>query len=130
MSRSNRRGFALYEVLIGVAIFAIGILALGRAVENCLNASILSAEEDRVRQVLANRMAEIQATPGVPDAAKEIKVDTGYGIVRVIQKVAPAKLSEAGADLNGIERVSLTAQWQRGGVPQSRLIEFYVYRTG
>jgi len=130
MSRSNQRAFALYEVLIGVAIFAIGILALGRAVENCLNASILSAEEARVRQVLSNRMAEIQATPGTPDAAKEIKVDTGYGVVRVIQKVAPAKLSEDGADLSGIERVSLTARWQRGGVEQSKLIEFYVYRTG
>src|SRR2546430_11999394 len=31
--------FALYEVLMGLAIFAIGVLALGRAVENCLNAT-------------------------------------------------------------------------------------------
>lgn len=130
MWRNNHRAFALYEVLIGVAIFAIGILALGRSVENCLNASILSAEEDRVRQVLANRMAEIQTTPGVPDASKDIKIDTGYGVVRVTQKVSPAKLQEDDADLNGINRVSLTARWQRGGVEQSRLLEFYVYRNG
>ena len=37
-------GFALYEVLMGLALFAIGVLALGRAVENCLNASTLNAE--------------------------------------------------------------------------------------
>ena len=41
--------FALYEVLLGVTIFVIGVLALGRSVQNCLNASALSAEEDRVR---------------------------------------------------------------------------------
>ena len=121
--------FALYEVLIGLAIFALGVLALGRAVENCLNASVLSAEEDRVRQVLANRMAEIQATPGFPDAAKELKVDTGYGLVRLIQKSGPAELKEAdGTLLDRINFVTLTASWTRSGIDQSRQIEFYVYR--
>src|SRR5712691_10316333 len=90
------RAFALYEVLIGVAIFAVGVLALGRAVENCLNASTLNAEEERVRQILSNRMAEVQAAPGLPDATKEFKVDTGYGIVKLIQKNAPAGLTEPG----------------------------------
>ncbi|HJX24741.1 MAG TPA: hypothetical protein VJ252_01185, partial [Chthoniobacterales bacterium] len=66
VAKKRAAAFALYEVLIGLTIFALGVLALGRAVENCLNASALSAEEDRVRQVLANRMAEIQATPGFP----------------------------------------------------------------
>ena len=65
------RGFALYEVLLGLAIFVIGVLSLGRAVENCLNASALSEEENRVRQLLANRMAEVQASPVHPDAKKE-----------------------------------------------------------
>ena len=124
-------GFALYEVLIGVLIFAIGVLALGRAVENCLNASTLSAEEDRVRQILSNRMAEIQATPGFPDTAKEFKIDTGYGVVKLIQKSAPAGLAEAdGGQLGGINLVILTAQWAGGGVSHSKQIEFYVYRPG
>src|SRR5438552_4628330 len=81
----HRNGFGLYEVILGVTIFVIGVLALGRSVQNCLNASALSAEDDRVRQILANRMAEIQATPGIPDAAKETKVDRGYGLVKLIQ---------------------------------------------
>src|SRR3979411_356557 len=127
----GRHAFALYEVILGVSIFVIGVLALGRAAENCLNASTLSAEEDRIRQVLSNRMAEIQATPGLPDAAKELKVDTGYGIVNVIQKTAPAGLKEPeGAELNGLNVVTLTAKWLRGGTAQSKSIEFYVYRMG
>ncbi|PYJ74189.1 MAG: hypothetical protein DME77_11985, partial [Verrucomicrobia bacterium] len=73
-TRNRVGGFALYEVLIGVAIFALGVLALGRAVENCLNASTLNAEEEAVRQMLSNRMAEIQAAPGLPDRGKEFKI--------------------------------------------------------
>src|SRR5262252_6171651 len=100
-------GFALYEVLMGLAIFALGVLALGRAVENCLNANTLNAEENRVRQILANRMAEVQATPGPPDQKKELNVDTGYGMVKLIQSSVPADLQEDnGAPLGGLNRVT------------------------
>jgi len=126
-----RKGFALYEVVLGVIIFVVGVLALGRAVENCLNASALNAEENRVRQILSNRMAEIQATPGPPDPAKQTTIDTGYGAVKLVQKSVPAQLTEAdGTDLIGVRVVTITAQWTRGGVAQSRSLEFYVYRAG
>src|SRR5712691_9752867 len=122
--RRSKKGFALYEVMLGLAIFALGVLALGRAVQNCLNASTLNAEENRVRQILSNRMAEVQATPGFPDAAKEFNVDTGYGIVKVIQKSVPAELEENnGVPLAGVNRVSLTAKWTRAGGEQSQQIE-------
>lgn len=125
------RGFALYEVLIGVAIFALGVLALGRAVENCLNASTLNAEEAAVRQILANRMAEIQTAPGLPDRSKEFKINSGYGIMKLIQKSVPAELVEQNnTRLSGINLVTLTAQWQGGGVSQSKQVSFYVYRPG
>jgi Tfp pilus assembly protein PilV len=129
--RSATAAFALYEVLIGVTIFVVGVLALGRAVENCMNASVLSAQDDRVRIILANRMAEIQATPGRPDPTAEDEVDTGYGIVKVTQKTAPSDLkSDKDIELNGLSLVTLTAEWSRNGVAQSRSIEFYVYRAG
>ena len=129
--KTSRRGFALYEVLLGLTVFVIGVLALGRSVENCLNASVLSAEDTRVRQILANRMSEIQATPGSPDAAKELKIDTGHGIVTLKQKTIPAKLTEDdGTQLNGVRLVTLTAEWTRGGITQTRDLEFYVYRAG
>ena len=131
MSRNRSGAFALYEVLLGLAIFALGVLALGRAVENCLNASTLNAEENRIRQILSNRMAEVQATSGRPDESKEFNVDTGYGIVKVIQKSAPAGLeSDDGAELTGVNLVTLTAKWTRAGTDQSQQIEFYVYRPG
>src|SRR6476660_6635584 len=123
--------FALYEVLIGVAIFAIGVVSLGRAVQNCLNASTISEEESAVRQILSGRMAEVQAASIVPDAQKEFKINSNYGVIRLIQKSAPANLTEEGNTLlTGINLVTLTARWQHGGILQSMQLQFYVYRSG
>src|SRR5205085_1583901 len=123
-------GFALYEVLLGLGILAVGVLGVGREVENCFNASMLKEEEERVRQLLSSRMAEIQADSGLPETAREFKIDTGYGIVKLIQKSASADLTEAGnIQLSGIFLVILSAQWMQGGVTQSKQISFYVYRV-
>jgi len=125
----KRSAFALAEVMLGVLIFSIGIIALGRTVGNCVNASALSADDARVRQILANRMIEIETTPGHPDQSKEFKVDTGFGIVKVVQKAAPQEMKEEdGTELTGIIRVTLTANWTRGAAAQSKQIAFYVYR--
>ena len=123
--------FALYEVLLGVAIFAIGVISLGRAVENCLNASTISMEENVVRQILSDRMAQVQAASAVPEAEKEFKIKTSYGRVTLTQKTAPAALTEPdNTIISGINLVTLTARWGHAGVMQSKQIQFYVYRSG
>jgi Tfp pilus assembly protein PilV len=128
--RSNY-AFALYEVLLGVAIFAIGVIALGRAVENCINASTISSEEGVVRQLLSDRMAQVQAASAVPDPEKEFKIKTSYGRITLTQKTAPAPLTEPdNTVINGINLVTLTAHWDHAGIPQSKQIQFYVYRSG
>jgi hypothetical protein len=130
-ARTRKYAFALYEVLLGVAVFALGVIALGRAVENCLNASTISAEENVVRQILSDRMAQVQAASAVPDPEKEFKINTSYGKITLVQKSAPAALTEPDNTLiTGINLVTLTARWDHGGVPQSKQIQFYVYRSG
>ena len=127
----SKYAFALYEVLLGVAIFALGVIALGRAVENCINASTISAEESVVRQILSDRMAQVQAAAAVPEAEKEFKIKTSYGRVTLTQKTVPAPLTEPDNTLiNGINLVTLTAHWDHAGLPQSKQIQFYVFRSG
>jgi len=76
-------------------------------------------------------MAELQATPGFPDAKKETKIATGYGDVVLIQRSVPAGLKvEQNIELTGINLVSLRAEWRSNGAVQSKKIEFYVYRNG
>jgi len=126
----SKYAFALYEVLLGVAIFAVGVIALGRAVENCINASTISAEENVVRQILSDRMAQVQAASAVPEAEKEFKIKTSYGRVTLTQKTAPAALTEPDNTLiTGINLVTLTAHWDHAGITQSKQIQFYVYRS-
>ncbi len=125
------KGFALYEVLLGLTIFVVGVLALGRAVQNCMTASALSEEENRVRLLLANRMAEVQASPGPPDATKESDIETGYGTVKLIQKSIPeGLLDDDNTVIGGIKRVTLRAEWVRDGNTQNKQLVFYVYRAG
>jgi len=127
----SRYAFALYEVLLGVAIFSLGVISLGRAVQNCINASTISAEENVVRQILSDRMAQVQAALAVPDPEKEFKVTTNYGRGILTQKTAAAALTEPdNTVINGINLVTLTARWEHAGVPQSKQIQFYVYRSG
>jgi hypothetical protein len=76
-------------------------------------------------------MAEIQTAKTVPDDSEEFKVGSNYGAIKVVQKAAAAGLTEPDNTLlDGIYLVTLTAQWQGGGVPQSKQIKFYVYRPG
>jgi hypothetical protein len=127
----SKYAFALYEVLLGVAIFSLGVISLGRAVQNCINASTISAEENVVRQILSDRMAQVQAASAVPEPEKEFKVTTNYGRVILTQKAASAPLTEPdNTVINGINLVTLTARWEHAGVPQSKQIQFYVYRSG
>jgi len=127
----SKYAFALYEVLLGVAIFSIGVISLGRAVQNCLNASTISAQENVVRQILSDRMAQVQAAAGVPEPEKEFKLRTNYGRVILTQKTAAAALTEPdNTVIDGINLVTLTAHWRHAGVPQSKQIQFYIYRSG
>ena len=127
----SKYAFALYEVLLGVAIFALGVISLGRAVQNCINASTISAQENVVRQILSDRMAQVQAALAVPESEKEFKVTTNYGRVVLTQKTAAAAMTEPdNTVINGINLVTLTARWEHAGVPQSKQIQFYVYRSG
>src|SRR5690349_17971871 len=127
----NLRAFALYEVLLGLAIFVIVVMSLGRAVQDCLNDTVLYDEGHRVRQILGKRMSELQASPNRPDPSKVTKVDTGFGVINLIQKTVPEQLIEPdNTVIDGISRVTLTAEWSRGGVKQSQQLVFYVYRAG
>ena len=83
-----------------------------------------------MRQILSDRMAQVQAAPAVPDPEKEFKVTTNYGRVILTQKTASAPLTEPdNTVINGINLVTLTVRWQHAGVPQSKQIQFYVYRS-
>jgi hypothetical protein len=55
---ANRHGFVLWEMLLGLAIFCVGAIALTTALQQAVDTVILIRDESEVRQDLESIMAE------------------------------------------------------------------------
>ncbi len=61
--------------MLGVMIFAMGVLALGKCAGNCIDAERMRQETERARLALGNRMAEVEA--GEIPTDKDLSDDLG-----------------------------------------------------
>lgn len=128
LSRS-RSGFMLFEAMLAVVIFALGVLSLGRCVENCIRAEKFRREESLARRLLANRMTEIFAG-AVPltDKASE-KWDKGpwEGMeLSTIREPLQFK-NEKEQELFGLYQVTLLLKWKSGTESIKRELSFMIY---
>lgn len=124
----QRRGFVLFEVMLAVAIFVIGVLALGNCVENCLRAETAREADARVRRVLENRMAEIQAGAVALSESSTEELKGPFAGMTLKTKREPLKeKNEKDQELLGLYTVSLQVLWKENGVEQSRALEFYFF---
>lgn len=121
-----RRGFVLIEVMLAVAIFALAVLALGRSVENCIAAQIVKEDDERARQFLENRMAEIEmgAVQLSPSSNEELK-GAFVGMKLKTLRTPLKRKDEKGRDIPGLHQVNLELSWKFDGVPQSRGLTFF-----
>jgi hypothetical protein len=117
------RGFALLEALLAVAIFALGILSLGRCIAQGLTVERLKGEDERVYRILENRAAEIETGAVAPTKARE---EIG-GVTLTQTQEALHKKDEHGAELANLSVVTLEAAWLSDGQKQSRTLNFYVW---
>ena len=95
-SITNRRaaGFLLLETMIGVLVFAVGVLALARCVEQCMNAESAKVWDERARVALENRMAEIEAGAVFFETAKEEKLKGMFEGITLGQTRTPLKFMD------------------------------------
>lgn len=115
---------------MGVMIFAMGVLALGRCVSNCITAESVRQEAERARLALENRMAEVEAgeIPTDHDLSDDLG-DAFPGMTLKQTRHQVAAKNEKGAIINGLYEVDLEVDWTSENEPQSRAISFYVLRT-
>ena len=132
--KRRRAGFVLFEAMLAVAIFAIGILALGRCVENCLKGNIATADLARARRFLENEMALIEAgaqRPGSkkPPADKSTEELEGAfeGMTLKTTRVLLKEKNEKGQEINGIYEVNLDLSWKNESGTVSRQLTFLIY---
>ena len=126
----RRQGFILFEVMIAVAMFTIGVLVLGECVQNCLQAEIDKQNEVRIRRILENRMAEIQAgaVPLADEATEELK-GMFAGMTLTTTREPLELKNEKEEELENLYLVNTKVTWKTtSGESDSRAIEFYVFQ--
>ena len=124
------RGFVLLEVILGVTIFAAGVIGLAKCVGNCITAESIRQETERARLALENRMAEIEAGEIATD--KDLSDDLGDGFPGMTMKQTRHPIeakNEKGIDINGLYEVDLEVDWTSDNEPQSKSLSFYVLRS-
>ncbi len=122
-------GFVLIEVMLGVMIFSIGVLSLGRCVGNCIAAEGARQETERARLALENRMDEIEAGEIAID--KPLSEDLGDafpGMTIKQSRIPVVAKNEKNAVITGLYEVDLEVDWKSDNQPQARKISFYVLR--
>lgn len=125
---AGRRGFWLLEAVLAVAIFSLGVLALGGSVNNCLIAQRIKQEDLRARLALHNRMAEIEAGSvivGASATTEDLK-DSFEGMKLRQSRVPLVRKNEKDQDITGIFVVTLEVMWEGSGEKLSRELSFYV----
>jgi type II secretory pathway component PulJ len=126
----SARAFILLEVMLGVLIFAIGVLSLGRCVDNCISAEAARNEDQRARLALENRMAQIEAGEVNISQLKTDKLEGMFAGMTLKQSRKPlGAKNEKNEPLNGLYQVEVEANWMSGKEPQSKKLSFYVLRS-
>jgi len=130
MNRGSRRGgFLLLETMIGVMVFAVGVLALAQCISQCLDVESAKVADERARVALENRMGEIEAGAVFFEKGKEDKLKGMFLGITLNQTRTPLHLKEENKrELTGLYQIQLEAQWEEPSGPQSKVLTFYVYQ--
>lgn len=124
----NSHGVVLLEIMIAVAIFAMGMIALGQCVRQCLSAGIMIENDRRATLALENRMAQIQSgETQVGDEKTEKLKGMFEGISLKQKKVVLKEKNEKKELLNGLLEIQLTVTWIEAGEKQEKGLSFYQY---
>jgi Tfp pilus assembly protein PilV len=126
---TRKKGFLLLECMLAVAVFALGILALGRCVENCLRAEKFRREEALAQRALANYFVQIEngAIP-LTDQAVAQELQGAWAGMKMNMYREPLTLkNEKDQELFGLYQVKLQLAWVSGGETIMREMQFIIY---
>jgi hypothetical protein len=121
-------GFLLLEAMLAVAIFALGILALGRCVENCLKVEKFRREESLARRALANYFIQIEsgAIPLADKTSEKLK-GAWEGMTINMVREPLTLINEKEQELFGLYQVTLQLVWGGTDDVVSRELKFIIY---
>lgn len=130
LPRRRRDAFLLLEIILATLIFTVGVLALGRCLSTCLTVQDIRAQEERARMALENRMAEIQASPTLPDETRRMQLKGMFAGITLVEHRRTLDLkNENNIGLNDLHEITISADWTSpGGQRQDRQVVFDLLR--
>ena len=130
LQRQRTGGFLLIEILLGVAIFVLGVIALGRCVSNCVTAQNVRDQEERARLALQNAMLEVQASPMLPDENHREKLKGMFAGMTLIERRRTLSVeNEDHVLLPDLHEITLRVEWLDGTrSPHAREVAFTLLR--
>jgi type II secretory pathway pseudopilin PulG len=124
----KRAGFLLLEAMLAVAIFGLGVIALGRCVQNCMRAERIRREEGLAQRLLANYLTQIE-TEALPISDKMTEQLKGAweGMTMNITREQMKLQNEKEQELFGLYKVTLDVSWRAGREDIHRSLSFIFY---
>ena len=128
--RRRAGGFLLIEILLAVAIFVVGVIALGRCVTNCTTAQNVRDQEERARLALQNAMLEVEASPVLPDENHREKLKGMFNGMTLIERRRTLSVeNEDHVLMPDLHEVTLRVEWHDGSrQPHAREVAFTLLR--
>ena len=110
LQTGNRRGFVLWEMLLGLAIFCMGAIALTAALQQAVDTVILIHDESEVRQDLESIMAE--ASVNKLQAGKTAIFMADHRIQYEREVVSLPERNSRGQPAANLWQITVRATWQ------------------
>lgn len=120
---SQERGFLLFEVMVGVTVFALAALGLANALNASIDAALSLQKEAEIRIGLQTKLAELKAKP--LNVEKKIDPPNEQGIVYENETQVIIITNDRKLQLSGIYRLSVRAKWKANGQDQEAIAEIY-----
>lgn len=122
----NRRGIALFEVLLALAIFALAFVGIGRVLAGLVDAAGRAERSRYVRSQMESRMALLKK--GFIQPMREEQKADERGIVYILDIKKAEIRGEKSALLNGLYTVKVEARWMQGREEQVDDLETLFYQ--
>jgi len=122
----KRRGIALFEVLLALAIFALAFVGIGRVLAGLVDAAGRAERSRYVRSQMESRLALLKK--GFIQPMREEQKADERGIVYILDIKKAEIRGEKSALLNGLYTVKVEARWMLGREEQVDDLETLFYQ--
>lgn len=124
--QAPRGGYILFELIIALSMFAIGVLGLARTLNTSMEVANILNREQRVRIGLRSFVEEIRRKPLAEMSASVTDAATGVTYTSTIERVALT--TTRGEVLADLYNLKVVASFQAGNETREESVDVYVHK--